>query len=63
MKFDYRTPESANDTITFVGITDGIEPNSSGVNLYVGNLKVAPVIQTFIEWIIDETICLDIILS
>ena len=48
MKFDYRTPESANDTITFVGITDGIEPNNSGVNLSVSNLKVAPVIENFI---------------
>ena len=49
MRFDYRTPELENDTITFLGISDGDKVNDSGVNLSVSNLKVAPVIQSFVE--------------
>ena len=48
IQFNYTTPESENDIITFVGVNDGNEVNNSGVTFSVTNLKVAPVIQNFI---------------
>ena len=41
MRFDYRTPELENDTITFLGISDGDKVNDSGVSFSVSNLKVS----------------------